>query len=615
MMLYLFEFIFFSVFFLYKLYLLVANNISFLTIGGKLRKYIDSLKNITCSFNNTKILNNFNSKIIFHIPPSWYRKLIICIVVSTVVLIFKISISYNFLFSNVLFVTFFDKTIDISYILSDYYIIFKLVYYTLFFFFVFCLTYKFYSFFYLSKSKDIIRVEKNEGICVNLGKSNNELVLIKEFGLYQNILITGSIGAGKTSSAISNILDSLFKENIGGLIIDIKGNFINTVNSIAKKHKREADVVEISLYNNFVYNPLNEPDMPSAELASIIKKVLILISKNRNDSEPFWLDKSEEYIRDFITLIRIYNKGNVNFSEIHNLVIDKEYLNKKLKEIKNRVLNNEFSDEELFNIKNAILNINNDYLGLDDRTFGIIRAEITRMTSIFLSNTNFFNKFCQNSKKISFDSNKVFVVSLDLANNDKLSKILATYIKLNFQRQVLQKLSHKKAIFFLCDEYQEVCNIQDGNFFSLSREFKCINVISMQSYTSLINTLPNEYAANVIIQNFVNKIWFRNDDIYTVDKIISQLGKEKKITRSKTYTENGRNSKYCVLSNKIISYKSDFSEGYSENESLQEKYSQEYFTQNLKTFEAMCVLTDGKKIKLYEKVKMKRWGDDTYEKE
>ena len=137
----------------------------------------------------------------------------------------------------------------------------------------------------------------------------------------------------------------------------------------------------------------------------------------------------------------------------------------------------------------------------------------------------------------------------------------------------------------------------------------------MQSYTSLINTLPNEYAANVIIQNFVNKIWFRNDDIYTVDKIISQLGKEKKITRSKTYTENGRNSKYCVLSNKIISYKSDFSEGYSENESLQEKYSQEYFTQNLKTFEAMCVLTDGKKIKLYEKVKMKRWGDDTYEKE
>ena len=62
-------------------------------------------------------------------------------------------------------------------------------------------------------------------------------------------------------------------------------------------------------------------------------------------------------------------------------------------------------------------------------------------------------------------------------------------------------------------------------------------------------------------------------------------------------------------------HKSDFSEGYSENESLQEKYSQEYFTQNLKTFEAMCVLTDGEKIKLYEKVKMKRWGDDTYEKE
>lgn len=49
----------------------------------------------------------------------------------------------------------------------------------------------------------------------------------------------------------------------------------------------------------------------------------------------------------------------------------------------------------------------------------------------------------------------------------------------------------------------------------------------MQSYSSLVNSLLDEHLADVIIQNFVNKIWFRNDDYFTIQRIISILGKEK----------------------------------------------------------------------------------------
>lgn len=168
-------------------------------------------------------------------------------------------------------------------------------------------------------------------------------------------------------------------------------------------------------------------------------------------------------------------------------------------------------------------------------------------------------------------------------------------------------------MFFLCDEYQEVCNAQDGNFFSLSREYKCINVISMQSYSSLVNSLLDEHLADVIIQNFVNKIWFRNDDYFTIQRIISILGKEKILNKSKSYTENGKNTRYNIFANKLISYKSDFSESYSENEVMQEKYTYDFFTQKLNTFEAMCMLSDGYKINLYEKIKFKIWEDDSNE--
>lgn len=348
-------------------------------------------------------------------------------------------------------------------------------------------------------------------------------------------------------------------------------------------------------------------------MSGVIKKVLSLISKNGKEVEPFWLDKAEEYIRDFITLIRAYNNGFVNFKEIHNLVIDKKYLEEKLNVIKRKVLNNEFLESELFNINSAILNINNDYLGLDQRTFGIIRSEITRMTSVFLSDSYICDKFCKKGKKIDFLSNNIYVLSLDISNNDKLSKIISTYMKLQFQRQVLNNSSRDSPVFFICDEYQEICNWQDANFFSLSREYKCINVISMQSYSSLLNALKEENISNVILQNFVNKIWFRNDDDYTVKKIISQLGKEKIISKSKSYSENGKNTKYNIALNKFISYKSDFSQSYSESERIQNKYSEEFFTQILKTFEAMCLISDGNEISLYEKIKMKRWDGDICE--
>ena len=75
--------------------------------------------------------------------------------------------------------------------------------------------------------------------------------------MYQNILITGSIGSGKTSSAITNILDYFIKNNIFGLIIDIKGNFIDIVRNVAKKYNKENLIINLNLYNDKKYNPLN----------------------------------------------------------------------------------------------------------------------------------------------------------------------------------------------------------------------------------------------------------------------------------------------------------------------------------------------------------------------
>jgi hypothetical protein len=392
-----------------------------------------------------------------------------------------------------------------------------------------------------------------------------------------------------------------------GLVIDVKGTYIDTIKNMADRLNKKDNIVEISLSSEFLYNPLDKPDISSFELANRLKQVLLLTTES-NTSDSYWLDKSESFLRDFINIIRAYKKY-VDFIEIHKLVINRDYLEKRLLEVKQNILKNNFNDSHLFNLNSAIENIKNEYLKLDDRTVVIIKSEITRITSIFASDFTLANKFCSKGDDIRFTENKIIVLSINIGENKLLAKIIATYLKLDFQKQILSQKFNFKNVFFVCDEFQEIANEEDARFFSISREYKCVNVISMQSYTSLSNTIGKENAAKVIIQNLVNKIWFRNDDIYTVGEIIKQIGKEDKKISTVSFSENSQNSKYNIITNRFNTIKSGLSESYSLADKIEYKYSEEFFTQKLKTFEAICMLSDGNKVSLTNKVKLKRMGE------
>lgn len=609
------EFLILLFFFVYKLISLVDSRFIFSENGSKLNRYINKSNQIksTYSFdnakNNFKILNSIKSIIC---SPST-RKQVFNILLATLTMVAtKIALTYKKLFSNFCYITIFGKNIDLVSIFEEKYIIFIYSYYLLSTFFILYILIKF------SNIKKSVNSSKKDFVikdCVFLGQTDNNVPINLTYdGLYQNVLITGSIGSGKTSSGISNIVDGLLKNNTYGLIIDVKGNYIDTVRKIAKKHKKEENIILISMENDFKYNPLNKPELSSIELANYMIKVLKVLSKGNGNSDPFWLDKSESYIRDFITLIRIYNNGFVNFMEMHKLVTSNTYIEEKLQTVKEKILNNNFDDEKLFEINSAINNIKNEYMKLDERVIGIIKSEITRLTNIFVADYNVYNKFCTECDELNFLDSKIVVLSMNIGKNRFLSKVISTYLKLDFQQQILSRKNIDFPVFFICDEFQEIVNSEDSNFFSISREYKVINVISAQSYTSIINSLQDENSARVIIQNLVNKIWFRNDDMFTVKEIINQIGKEEKNIETVSYTETGQNSRYSILNNKFKDYKTGLSKSYSVNKKEEYKINEEYITNKLNTFEAMCFLSDGNKIDIIEKLKLRRWNE-VYENE
>ena len=393
------------------------------------------------------------------------------------------------------------------------------------------------------------------------------------------------------------------KQKIGMLILDVKGNYYLQIKKYAEEFDLINDLIIIELNSNIFYNPLDKPNLKPQILANRIKTILTLFSEN--NTESFWLDKVEQLFTEAIKLCRIYNNNYVTFLEIHKLITNENYFNNKIKIIKNLFISGKLNKNIIYELNTSLDFFQKEFFTLDPRTKGILISEVTRITNTFISDYNVLQTFCPPKEKLNFsgfnevlEKGKIVVLNMNISEYSILSKIIAAYLKLDFQSEVMQNLAKnniKKSVF-ICDEYDKYCTKTDSDFFSVSREAQCINIVSTQSYSSLKNTLKDEACVKVIVQNLINKIWFRTDDIFTIEEAQKQLGKEDKQKISRTISENAQETHFSYITNTLNSRNSNISEtfnSYSQNDFI---YDTNFFTQNLETFTALTFLSDGNKI-------------------
>jgi hypothetical protein len=394
------------------------------------------------------------------------------------------------------------------------------------------------------------------------------------------------------------------KKKIGMLILDVKGNYAKQIQEYAKLYKRESDLIFINLSGNIKYNPLDKPCLKPAVLANRLKTILTLFSKN--NSESYWLDKAEQILSEAIKFCRLYNNGYVTFTELHKLIMFPEYFEEKIAYLRNLFKQSYFSDEQVYDLISCIDFFQKEFFSLDSRTLSILKSEISRITNIFVSDYQISNVFCPEKENINFsgfdetlEKGKIVVLQMNIAEYRNLSKIIATYLKLDFQTSVMQQLSKTSSpriSAFISDEYHEYVSDTDSEFFAECREAKCINIVATQSYTSLLNSLKNESSVKVILQNLINKLWFRTDDIFTIEEAQKQIGKSEKDKTSVTISENAKETSFNPIIHSLVSRDSNISESYNKYTQNDFTFDTNYFSQNLNTFEALCFLSDGFKI-------------------
>ena len=118
-------------------------------------------------------------------------------------------------------------------------------------------------------------------------------------------------------------------EKIGGLVLEVKGDFCTQVRAMLERLNRRGDYVEIGLESPYCYNPLHNDLEPYALAYSIATLLNNLYGRGK---EPFWQQAYTDLLKFVISLRRI-TTGYTTLSEVYRYIIEDDLIRLNIKEL------------------------------------------------------------------------------------------------------------------------------------------------------------------------------------------------------------------------------------------------------------------------------------------
>jgi hypothetical protein len=160
---------------------------------------------------------------------------------------------------------------------------------------------------------------------------------IPQRGLYTGVMIVGAVGTGKTSACMYPYTDQLLRwraddpqRRIGGLVLEVKGDFCEQVRGILTRAGRASDYTEIRLGGDVCYNPLHNDLDPYAVAYAIAALINNLFGKSK---EPFWQQAYVDLMR-FVILLRRLTDGYTTFAEVYRYILNDSLIDGEISKLK-----------------------------------------------------------------------------------------------------------------------------------------------------------------------------------------------------------------------------------------------------------------------------------------
>lgn len=159
--------------------------------------------------------------------------------------------------------------------------------------------------------------------------------VVPEFGLYAGIMAIASIGWGKTRHTLTPIADQVIafqcrdsEKKIGGLALEVKGTFCDTIRGLLVKYGREEDYIELSPGGKVKYNPIDRTMSPGS-IASCVNTMMVNLYGE--DRDKYWSQVGGEAIKNVVALFRLLQNGHCTLHDIMMALTDPDFLAEHLK--------------------------------------------------------------------------------------------------------------------------------------------------------------------------------------------------------------------------------------------------------------------------------------------
>lgn len=430
---------------------------------------------------------------------------------------------------------------------------------------------------------------------------------LPEKALYTGIFVTGGIGSGKTAAVAYPCMKQLIgmqrpvevrtrdgktREEYfrySGLLLDEKGDFVETAENFAKFWNRSDDIIKIGPGSKAVWNVIYNPNLPTWAVAYQLAWIIKNFNKGAASGDPFWDNAPKELTQDYLTL-NYDALGYYTLFEYLETLID-DSLQDKLNNIAmNRYANDPKKVLEMERRWKAVTK-RRDGMSVNLRgaleacaKAGIDMFKFPELKRTFCpTREEYFTGPCcpwpkreemDNENGIVFPQEHVFlgfdhvldygkIVGLQMSKFEWYDAAIFVQVALKSQWQdaVLRRdaiNSHGKPVipprfglgvgycptFMMADECQASATPRDNEFKAQCRSKRASCWELTQSHSSILDAFGSgkEKAADAYFQNSMTHIYLRQSDLPSMKIIQEECGKKDVTKTSVAVTEGGQQS-------------------------------------------------------------------------
>jgi hypothetical protein len=368
-------------------------------------------------------------------------------------------------------------------------------------------------------------------------------------------LITGDTGSGKTSSGINQLAHQVFRNEAkwGGLCIDEKGVYWETLSAMAREYQRETDLIHLQIGADgrsdeslHRFNLTGDRRIPFTTYAKFV--VDTATSLGQSGDKGFFKNQAQTHIAHALELLAELQRP-VTLAGALEVLSSKPKLDEELEFLRKLPLQTPRRYALNYHFKNRFLDQPAEQLGG-------VRETIGNYLQYFLT-PEVAEIFCVEKSTFDFseiDRGKIILVTMPQKFQTE-RRYINTFLKLLFYNHALHRFDADKAqrgknnlLILWADEAQRFMTASEDG----TSDYNCVDVIreagatiiaAAQSTTSLIPPLGND-KSKVLTLNLRNRIIFRSADEADAVQAADFLGKKRVVKRSWGSSAGKRNVNY-----------------------------------------------------------------------